>query len=292
MDINISQILDFQRNEMDWYYKYVRKRVPRKRSTALDVGTWFHSLMEFYFKSRRDHPDGIPNPKSWAAMEAAKLRIEQSHRYADSEFDRITWSLLNDFSDHWDLAFEPTSIHSVEEPFRIQLPSSSHHLIGIPDTTVWIHKKLWHLQHKTTSSTTMPVYIATAQRWLHELAYAFAISEIADLEPSEYGGTYLNVARKLSAKARLENPRSMFVQELIPLDDRQINHAITDIVRIADRMERIRNNKEQPIQNRLADTNSWGNALSPYFEVNLGLTSLDDDSLFQDLETRYDVVDA
>lgn len=290
MDINISQVLDFQRSEMDWYFKYVRKRVPKGRSTALDVGTWWHSLMEIYFKSLQAGP-GPPSPKSWAAIEGARLRIEQSALYQDSTFDSQTRALLEDFSAYWSLAFEPSAIVRVESPFRIPLPETEHFLIGIPDTIVTIQNKLWHLQHKTTGTSTPSIYIASAQRWLHELAYAWAISHDFGITVGEYGGCYLNVARKLSAKARHENPQSMFIQELIPIDHLQVESAIRDISCIAERMSRIASGKAAPIQNRLADTNPWGSALSPYFAVNLGLASLDDDSVFQDLETRYDAKD-
>lgn len=294
MDINVSQVLAFQRCELDWYYAYVRKRVPRGWSVPLKVGEWWHSLMETYFRLYRDgHHDPIHNATDLAHADMIRLALEANElgfHEQRAEFTKECQKLLSQFVGHWMLRFPPKEIRTIEEPIRRLLPplrvgeTSSHSLIGIPDTVVLLHNRRWHLQHKTASDrTSMPLFVQLAERSLHELAYAWLLEEGEE----EYAGTYLNIVRKLSAKAISLNPHSAFVQELIPLRSSQIHTAILDISRIAERMARISSGEVQPIDNREADTNRFGNVISPYFHVKLGIHDLADDSLFTDFVSRY-----
>jgi PD-(D/E)XK nuclease superfamily protein len=309
MDVNVSQILAFQRCELDWYFQYVNRRVRRGWNVPLKIGEWWHLLMEHYFNAFKGalHPDGSPDPIT-SAHDFGNLKIDEmvdEAREAGFETQAIEFRsecirLLDLFSNRWQLRFPPTSVLCVEEPVRRRLPNPNdplkdgeHFLVGIPDTVVEVYQKRWHLQHKTASDrTSMPLYIQLAQRSLHELAYAWLLEGGGDFDHKDpledYGGTYLNIVRKLSAKAIALNAQSAFVQELIPLDSKQIWEAVLDIARIADRMALVRNGTKSPIDNREADTNRFGNVLSPYFDVKLGLASLRDDNLFTDATTRYD----
>src|SRR6185503_12305512 len=49
--VNISAIKTFQYDQMDWYYAYVLKRVPRRPEMALHLGTLWHTLLETYTKT-------------------------------------------------------------------------------------------------------------------------------------------------------------------------------------------------------------------------------------------------
>jgi hypothetical protein len=148
------------------------------------------------------------------------------------------------------------------------------------------------MQYKALSDrTSMPVYIATRARDLHELAYAWLIVGKFCI-PREYGGTYLNVIRKISAKAIKERPDSAFVQELIPISWLQVNDAIEDIQQIADDMEDIMNGVRPLVDNREADTNRYGNVMSPYHEVLYNRASIDDNNLFMDAPPDpYDIAE-
>lgn len=289
MEVNVSQILAFQRCELDWYYQFVRRRVRRGFSVALSVGTWWHFLMEsfFHLASRGEVDKDVA---AFRAMEElARMQreaIDLGFHAESADFAAICRDLLVQFDTHWAPRFPLSEIELVEEPIRRRLPDSPHYLIGIPDAVVISNGYRWHLQHKTMgSSIPLTVYLRASERSLHELAYAWLLEARAGVA---YGGTYLNITRKLSKKAQLEAPQSAFVQELIPIDHHQILDAINDISRIVSRMERIRAGTEPPIDNREADTNKFGNALSPYFEVKLGRESLDDDALFMPATSRYD----
>lgn len=295
MDINVSQVLAFQRCELDWYYQYVMKRVRRGWSLPFKIGEWWHSLMEHYFRAFANPED--PNPISTALVLSTEDMIsmkldaqEQGFDEQAADFAKECIKLQELFGKHWSLKFPPSKILAIEQPLRRRLPSatdkdSPHFLIGIPDTLVVCNNHRWHLQHKTASATTsMPLFIQIAQRSLHELAYAW-LCETIDGPP--YAGTYMSIARKLSDKGIRERPESAFVQELIPLDPRQIHAAIHDISGIADRMNEIACGNLIPIDNREADTNRFGNVLSPYFNVKLGIESLRDDT-FTDFISRYE----
>lgn len=310
MDVNVSQVLAFQRCELDWFYQYVSpKRVRRGWNVPFKVGEWWHKLMEHYFHAFRGFAavNGDPNPVAAAVQQATediismKLEADEAGFTAQGiEFRSECQRLLQQFEGNWMLRYPPQKILRIEEPIRRQLPNAidplkdgEHFLIGIPDTVVTLFDRRWHLQHKTASDrTSMPLFIQLAQRSLHELAYAWLLeggggADLRDLK-EDYGGTYMNIVRKLSAKAISLNPQAAFVQELIPLDQKQIFSAILDISRIADRMERIKNGSTSPIDNREADSNRFGNVLSPYFDVKLGISSLRDNTLFMNFVSRYD----
>lgn len=293
MDFNVSQIIDFQRCELDWKYKWVDKRIPRSWGpTYFQVGIWWHRLMEHYFKSFDIVHGWHENPVSTAAVKACadmvSMQLEGDLLGADTEeFNEDCSKLLALFDNHWVLRFPPSKIESVEKPLRKRLPFSEHYLIGIPDTVVWIHGRRWHLQHKTASATTnMKLYVDLAERSLHELAYAWLLED-----GSPYGGTYLNLIRKISAKQILAAPRSAFVQELIPLSEAQITLAIHDIRSLTDRMARIASGELEAVDNREADSNRFGNSKSAYFDVKTGRADLWDDALFMNHVSRYEGVE-
>lgn len=302
MDINVSQVLAFQRCELDWYYQYVMKRVRRSWNVPLKVGEWWHYLMETYFFLFRDnHPNPIHVATDLGSAEMIRMSLEADEAgFPDNrpEFISECRKLLSQFENNWRLRFVPTSILTIEEPIRRLLPDATnalkdgrHYLIGIPDTVVTAFGKRWHLQHKTASDrTNMDLFIRLAQRSLHELAYAWLLNGGSDSRDdlNDYGGTYMNIVRKLSAKALATNAGAAFVQELVPLNSREIWSAILDISRIADRMEAILSGTVSPIDNREADTNRFGNVLSPYFNVKLGIDTLRDDTLFTNFISRYD----
>jgi hypothetical protein len=296
MDVNASQLTDFQRDELSWFYKYVQRRSRRGEGYALplQIGIWFHSLMESYFAAIRGEHDHA-SPKSIAAVEATKtliemkLALESVGSFDTLDFNRECLSLLELFSSRWQLSYTPTKILQVEEILRVPIGASGHHIIGIPDTVIRINGLWWHLSHKTMSDRT-PVqpFIEAMARNLNELLYAHMICTTQAIDPSLYGGTYLNIARKLSAKAARERPESAFVQALIPIDPSQVSYALSDVATLVARMQSIINEEIPPVDNRDSDLSRWGRGLSPYFRVKTNTEDLFDDSLFEPTVTRYD----
>jgi hypothetical protein len=149
--------------------------------------------------------------------------------------------------------------------------------------------KLWHVQNRTLSDrTVMPVYLAAAERDLHELAYAYLIQRHFQIHADQYGGTLMNIVRKVSKKKLAEDPDAAFIQEFIPIEQHQVARAIEDIIRVADDMVAIIEGRRDPIENRDTDKGRFGNRLSPYFEVKRGHQVISDERLFKTSVSRYD----
>lgn len=278
MKVNVSAVKTFLYDQLDWYYAYVLKRVPRQVSPALQMGTLWHGLLEELAKTSSREA-----AKEWAFKEIAK-----DGTLLDVEFQEQAEHMLNLFDAYRErYEFEETLL--IEAPLETQLLGGPHILVGRPDRVVRYQGKLWHVQNRTLSDrTVMPVYLAAAERDLHELAYAYLIQRHYALHPDKYGGTLMNICRKVSKKKLAEDPESAFVQEFIPIAQEQVAEAIEDIIQIADDMQAIVDNRRRAVQSRDTDKGRFGNRLSPYFDVRIGRTTLYDDVSFTAAESRYD----
>lgn len=278
MKVNVSAVKTFLYDQLDWYYAYVLKRVPRQVSPALQMGTLWHGLLEELAKTSSREA-----AKEWAFKE-----IANDGTFLDVEFQEQAEHMLNLFDAYRErYEFEETLL--IEAPLETQLLGGPHILVGRPDRVVRYQGKLWHVQNRTLSDrTVMPVYLAAAERDLHELAYAYLIQRHYQLHADGYGGTLMNICRKISKKKLAEDPQSAFVQEFIPINQAQVAEAIEDIVQVADDMVAIMDSKRRALQNRDTDKGRFGNRLSPYFEVRTGRSTLYDDNLFTAVESRYD----
>jgi len=292
--LSVSDINLFLRCEHEWWCKCVRKRVPRRGDAALYAGSLWHVLLAEYAKSQ-DKTKALET----ATGELARLRDELAVFGIEKtveDFQKQADGLLAAFALYEDptLGFETLAI---ETPIQARLPYRrlvQHELIGTPDRVVRAPDgRVWSVQYKTISDRTPPaVFVEMAQRTLHELVYAFLISEKYVLQEKDYGGTILNVTRKLSARGLRERPESAFIHEPIPIQWEQVSSALHDIATWGDRMERIALGLEPPTQNRTADCNRYGNVLSPYWEVRVGRARLEDDLWYMDASPRYGEVGA
>lgn len=295
MRVNVSAIKLFQRSQREWFFKYHLKRVPRRPEGAyLFTGSWWHSVVEHLAKHKS---------LDIALEFACDLQKRYLDDFAQHGSDIYWQKLVKDFSDETSrlirlfpmmpLRFIPENILSVEESIEVKLPDSQHTLIGRPDQVILLKDKYWHLQFKTISDRTpMSVFVPTRARDLHELAYAYLICG-KYCTPEQYGGTLLNVVRKISNKAITEDPGKAFVQELIPISFTDVWDAISDIIAIADDMEAVITGKRRLIENRESDTNKFGNVISPYFEALYNKASIEDNFLYMDApQDRYDVEEA
>jgi hypothetical protein len=288
MKINVSAVKTFLYDQQDWYYTHVLRRVPRRPEMALQLGSIWHILMEAFTKtgSREE------------AEKAAREAIEAAATVGE---DEDTWpaEFLHDFNqdveqlfnlfDKYKERYEFEETLLVEAPIESQLLGGPHVLVGRPDRVVKYQGKLWHVQNRTLSDrTVMPVYLAAAERDLHELAYAYLITRHFGVDQREYGGSLMNIVRKVSRKKLAEDPDAAFIQEFIPIAPAQVARAIEDIIRVADDMVAIIEGRREVIENRDTDKGRFGNRLSAYFEVKLGRANIYDDRLFKTAVSRYD----
>lgn len=283
MKINVSAVKTFLYDQLDWFYQYHLRRVPRRHEPALELGSLWHILLEEFTKtgSREE------------AKNAGQLAVGEATKKIDSplvisEFEHAAEGLFNLF-DAYKERYEFDETLLIESPLETQLLGGPHTLVGRPDRVVRYQGKLWHVQNRTLSDrTVMPVYLAAAERDLHELAYAFLIQRHFKLHQDAYGGTLMNIVRKVSKKKLAEDPDAAFVQEFIPIAPEQVAEAIEDIIQVADDMESIISGRRRAVQNRESDKGRFGNRLSPYFEVRRGRATLYEDSLFEGATSRYD----
>lgn len=284
MRVNVSAVKAFQHCQLDWYWRFCLRRVPRAApAIPLSVGSCFHAYAE-------QRSLGFSHDESLIAFTATRdafLSDPSPDEWQRKFIDEIT--RLGGLLAHYTERFVPEDTLMVEEPIETALSGGLHTLIGRPDRVIRFAGKWWHMQYRTLSDRTpIGVYIKSRERDLHELAYAWLIAGKFRLSPDEYGGSYFNIVRKLSTKAIHERPLEAFVQELIPLDWSQVLTAIDDIGCIAFEMDRVMSNLS-PIQNRDADLNRFGNVLSPYYEARAGRISIHDDAHFMTAPDPYDI---
>lgn len=291
MNLNVSDILTFQRCEHEWFCRCLKRRIPKKAEAELAIGTWWHHVMSEFVRD----PDQDRTSEKAIAL-SVQMRNELS-RFNEPEavktFQITIDNLLHLFTHYQDplLSYETLLL---EEPLRAPLPgrfqrARDHVLCGTPDRVVRAPDgKIWNIQYKTMSDRTpVPVFVAMAERSLHELIYAFLIMDRLGIQAHQYGGTYLNVVRKLASRAAREKPETAFVQEFIPIRYSEVERGLHDVAILGDRMDAIARGDLAPVHNRMADSNRFGNVLSPYFDVRRGYASLDDDTLFMDAPNRY-----
>lgn len=285
MKVNVSAVKLFQWDQTDWYYTYILKRVPRTFAPALALGTLWHVILEDFAKT--GSRESAKNAGAEAVSKAVSAHASDpffNHDEFLSECEHM-FNLFDAYKERYQ--FEKTLM--VEAPLEAQLLGGPHILVGRPDRVVRYEGKFWHVQNRTLSDrTVMAVYLAAAERDLHELAYAYLIQKHFQLHADQYGGTLMNIARKVSKKKLAEDPDSAFVQEFIPISQGQVTEAVEDIIQVATDMEDVVNNRRRAVQHRDTDKGRFGNRLSSYFNVKRGSGTLYDDTAFQPASSRYD----
>lgn len=293
MRVNVSAVKTFQTCETDWYYAYHLRRVPRQPQTALLLGTLWHTMME-YLARTHDRDASKRQAVLQVAETTRDLHLDPSVSplFIDSFHKDVEH--LYDLFDAYEERFTADETLLVEEALEMPLlrdgiADSGHSVFGRPDRVVRMQGRLWHVQNRTLSDRTpMAVYLAAAERDLHELAYAALICHRYSIALEEYGGTFMNICRKVSRKALAERPQDAFVQEFVPIAPQQVRRALDDIIVVCDRMTEIAEGRRVPLQNRDSDKGKFGNRLSPYFNVKLGRDRLEDDRLFMNARSRYE----
>lgn len=266
MIFNVSHLkLSFECPQKAWN-RYIHLRGEPIPSTALSVGT----LVHLYFAARLD-PSAT---RSATANEAVASADEATLR----EFSALTPALLTwRKPDDWRVEY-------VERELRLPLPGG-HELVGTLDALVHWNGKYWHLQHKTLRPS-VPIHVYQEQQrsdW-HECAYE-AMAIAAGFAP--YGGTILNLVRKLSAKTIMAAPQTALNISYLTRSPDIVTYAIRDMDLLAnDIASAVGLSNAHPVRNRSACAGAFGNKLCPYIRVCNGEATLDDDC-FVTIEPRY-----
>lgn len=246
-------------------------RVPLGRSVALEVGSTWHIAMETYLKTKDKHLAHLEIDNHLIKLN--DLKVLAGWHAIEPAFNAWEWP------DEWQLLeVEKLIEYRFGSPFELILQ-------GRLDGLVKWNGIYWHLQHKTLSpSTPLPVYFAYMQRDWHECWYEFACRE-AGYTP--YGGTILNIVRKLSAGTILKDPKSALCTQYIPRPWEIVKKAMLDLELIGNQLSVDRDFPGAILQNRSMCAGRFGNSLCPYLDVCNGVANLDDDSLFKTIEDRY-----
>lgn len=285
MKVSVSEIKAFLTDQQEWQYAYILKRSPKRIETALEVGSFWHVLMENFYKKSRSKPAALTAAQEWL-VERLDIPMDSNDLEKYEKIQTECAKLMQLFSLHWSDPCPESETIAVEQP--IEHIVQGYALIGKPDRIIRYQDKFWHMQHRTLSDrTNIPLYLEAAQRDLHELVYAYLCVNHYNLTYDRWGGTLFNIVRKLSQKRIDESPESAFVQAFIPIDKRQIFDAIAEVRQVFTDMEGIRAGIRTPIANRDMEKGRFGNVLSPYFKVKTGELKLDNDTFFSNTIDRY-----
>lgn len=274
---NVSQVRTWLECPTKAHYAHTLLRVPNTRAAvALEVGTCWHLAMEQFLKTR---------DKAWASQAVSDYLESSPDPKVASGWEAIHPAFMAwEWPDDWELlGVEQLVEHKFSAPFELIIQ-------GRLDGLVKWAGQYWHLQHKTLSpSTPLSVYYAYMQRDWHECWYEHACRE-AGYVP--YGGTILNVCRKLSAKAIQADPQSAISVQYIPRAQHLVRKAMFDLEHLGFELLRDQDFPESITQNRSSCAGRFGNSLCPYLEVCNQVADITDDTLFKTIEDRYTTQEA
>jgi len=122
----------------------------------------------------------------------------------------------------------PVGWEVVKVEQEMRLPIGVHELVGTPDAIVKWNGKFWHLQHKSLASS-VPVHVfadLVSTDW-HESVYQRMLERAGH---TPFGGTILNVMRKLSRKAIEADPSKAIEFHYLPRTTEVVDKALSDIL--------------------------------------------------------------
>jgi hypothetical protein len=319
--VTISAVKEFQLCPQKWAHGYLNGRVPAVDPVPFTGGKLWHSFVEGSLAGD-DKPALLDALR--AKMEVAANELDARNLFDKANDLRATWRFMEQAAPHWGDRFTGATL-AVETAITAPLGNLPNgelvQIAGIPDRVRRIGGKLVHTQTRTLSSSTpMAPYLRAFARNTHELVYAWLIQQQFPGEP--YFGSELQVLLKAAlfsdrkcskastkwhenreradcpechyegrVRTELRKPEELLIQELVPIDARQVQVALQDVMQVAFGMQRVRDG-EPPVQNRDADLGRFGNSLCSYFGVCSGDDQLTDNTLFKDRESRYDEVPA
>ena len=273
MEISISEIKDHNLCPMyHWNRWKEERRAVEEQSEAVTLGTYAHTHLADMMKGR--------------TLRLGAEKLTAAERAVDTAL--VAWSTQYF---HVDSALLPwDEVLLVEEPLHLQLTDDIT-LVGIPDAIVKSQGTLWHVQHKTIAQT-IPVGVFTqgVAVSLHECGYAALIKNHYPNVP--YGGTMLNIVRRMSEKRISDNPLQSLHLEFIPMSDARIADGIADITLKA-RQILSEYQGERVEKRRESCTGLYRNKLCGYYDSCWRGVSIHNDILYEDANprTRYGVTD-
>jgi hypothetical protein len=203
---------------------------------------------------------------------------------------------------HWKEQFPVTKTLEVEQPIEFYLTSGAK-FRGRPDRVVLAYGKVFHMQHKTIGSSIRPdIYVQLMTERMHELLYGWALSGKYAKEGLEYGGTIMNIVRKLKYRSTqktkaepagkiLHRPEEMLFQQALSISRNSMVQAFDEINALSVVMDRTMEmylSGKSIERNRRLDAGRYGNKIDPYTLVAIGEITLDDDTFFMDRPETYD----
>jgi hypothetical protein len=245
-----------------------RRQKQHSESEAQALGKWAHEILANMMKGISPGQLELPWFSQLAKARALRLAL-------------LAWWDRYSVSTPW------SEVILVEEPLTAQIrtgrpPEWAGDVIlqGIPDAMVLWQGALWHCQHKTLDqSQSVENFACSVAQSLHESIYAIlAKNRWPELR---YGGTMLNIVRKMSEGAMLENASRALWLEFLPIGDRQIERAKDDILWMVDHFD-------EPWRRRSGCV-EVGRGKCPYYEACWEGISLSDDSIYEDAipDERY-----
>ena len=132
MKLNVSQVKTFQYDQLDWYYAYVLKRVPRHPSKALLLGTLWHTLQEEFART------GSRESALARFGEVVHQMVEDHRSVVSGKFIEeflVESNLLPLYFEHHVERFLPENVLGVEMALEMPI-DGGHTLLGRPDKIV------------------------------------------------------------------------------------------------------------------------------------------------------------
>jgi hypothetical protein len=285
--VSPSQIIAYRKNPLEWFFKYVKRRVPRLlyQEVAPTLGKRVHSFFErrltgwsytaaleaYNEETLADH----------AAYIAAGAK-EKASRY------KTEFRMMRNLLASWAPEFE-WEILAVEKDYEVACPLGPSRLVyihGIIDFIPRIGSKLWSGQHRTLNSNqNIDDYVRSRARNPYELIYNWVLRKHYPNE--EIGGTFLNLLRKTSIVRSMDYPQQYLHQQPVPINIEtafgylaSLSVDLIEMCKIAEGVSAPRDFPEN-------DIDPYTRKLSPYFDVMMGKAHLDDDSLFENYVPHY-----
>ena len=179
-------------------------------SEPLRLGTYAHKVLERMMRGEK--------PSFTAKLLASERALDLALA--------AWWGKLG-IAHPWDAVLETEQALELEV-WSPELGQAGFVLFGTPDACVTWEGKLWHLQHKTIGqSIPVGVFSAGIAQSLHEAGYAALLQHAHPGIP--YGGTLLNIVRRLSEKRALEDPSQALHIEFLAITPAQIERGLRDI---------------------------------------------------------------
>ena len=281
-----SQLQDFERcpeyHRALWLLN--RERIGPENENLL-MGTWAHEALAILMRWPGTSPVSLPWFGTNAKWQALHLAIQAwADRYSMDVYRPWTKLIETENPLETPLVIDEQVILVSPKPTvlnggkTVSILGQEVWLLGTPDAWVIRHGKLWHVQHKTLDqSQSIANFAFKVAQSLHESIYA--ILGMAHWPELEYGGTMLNIIRKISLKRAKESPHEALHLEFIPITPEQIERAKLDLLYC------VRHFHDGWRRRSACSGPPYGKC--PYYEACWQGASLDDDILYQTRKSRY-----